>query len=816
MQRLHADDNLPSSTELVRIMGTAPRGSRCRFLGRARESYTALLACGILLALCSPISGVAIATTQLLRVTPPAKPDFVRLREVAPEVGSCGTTVVDGAVEFAAEEGRAAELTAAGFHVEIMHDDLTAFYQSRLRGGGDFGEYHTYPEGIAAMDALVAAYPGLITPKFSIGTTINGLEMWVYKISDNPAVDEDEPEIFFNAYIHAREAITFEVLYGLCDHLLQGHGVDPRATDIVNTREIFVLPFTNPDGVEYNRQIAPGGGGMWRKNRRNSGGGQFGVDLNRNFGYQWGYDNEGSSGSTSSEVYRGTGPFSEPETQAVRQFVNSRNFLTAINLHSYSNLEIFSWGYDTFHHQDYDELLALGRMRRSNNGYDTGTTWEVLYEVNGGANDWMYGEQAEKPKMLSLLTEIGNSNDGFWPAESRIEQLVQENLEGNLTLIEWADNPYRALPPNISQMDAGGNVGPDFLLTWSDPDPDPDNPGLQWNLIEATGHSVGALDFETDPSGRWELDGWNWNGTRAHSGVRSIQSGSDNDLNNVAVSRRGYLVQPGDELRFWTWRNIEANWDYGYVEVSIDNRSFTPIAGSITTNTNPNGRNLGNGITGSNTTWTLATFPLDDYAGQVIWVRFRYQTDGGTAGLGWWIDDVEPSHLFETETLVAEGLTSPEYLFIDHALGEFSFLVQAVDGEGHIAPWSEPRDLIVDSAASFPEGIAAWPGLRLAGQNPFRGVAKLWFTVPSSAQPGEAVVLTVHDVQGRSVGAPVRGHVGQGWADGGSEIEVGGSVIQPGGAVTASWTASRFGSGVYFARLRIGDHESETRLLLLR
>jgi hypothetical protein len=776
-----------------------------------------LLPCGLALASGIFFAGNALAKTQLLRVTPSTKSDFHQLRQLAPELSSCGTSIVGNAVEFVAEEGRAAALAQAGFQVEIVHDDLVAFYQSRLLGGGDFGEYHTYPEGIAAMDALVASYPGLITPKFSIGTTINGLDMWVYKISDNPDIDEDEPEIFFNAYIHAREVITFEVLYGLCEHLLQGYGVDPRVTEILNTREIYLLPFTNPDGVEYNRQIAPQGGGLWRKNRRNSGGGQFGVDLNRNFGYRWGYDESGSSGSPSSEVYRGAEPFSEPEISAVRQFVNSRNFRTAVNLHAYGNLEIFAWGYDALHNEDYDELLALGRMRRSNNGYVSGTTWEVLYEVNGGANDWMYGEQVEKPKMLSVLTEIGRSTDGFWPAESRIPALVQENLEGNLTLIEWADDPYRALSPGISTIhDAGGNVGPDFLLSWDEPDPDPDNPAVGWNLIEATAHSVGADDLESDVSSRWELDGWTSDPVRVHSGARSLWSNTGNSLNNVAVSKRGYLVNPGDELRFWSWRDIEANWDYGYVEVSTDNRSFTPIPGSITTNNDPNGRNIGNGITGTSTTWTLATFSLADYVGEVIWVRFRYQTDGGTSRLGWWIDDLEPAHLFETETVVAEGLSSSEYLFEDHAPGEFSFLVQAVDAEGHAAPWSEPRDLVVGSTASAPDASRGWSGLQLAGRNPFQGTAKLWFTIPTSARPGDAVLLTVHDVQGRSVGAPISGSVGEQWSTAGGIEIAGASAIQPGSAVTASWTAAEFGSGVYFARLQVGEISSEARLVLLR
>ena len=82
---------------------------------------------------------------------------------------------------------------------------------------------------------------------------------------------------------------------------------------------------------------------MWRKNRRDNGGGSYGVDLNRNWGFNWGYNNIGSSGSPSSETYRGTAPFSEPETEAVRQFCNAHIFSIVLNFHSYSNLMLYSW-----------------------------------------------------------------------------------------------------------------------------------------------------------------------------------------------------------------------------------------------------------------------------------------------------------------------------------------------------------------------------------------------------------------------------------------------------------------------------------------
>lgn len=85
---------------------------------------------------------------------------------------------------------------------------------------------------------------------------------------------------------------------------------------------------------------------MWRKNRRDNLDGTFGIDLNRNYGYNWGFDDDGSSPFTGDETYRGTVPFSEPETQIMRDFVNSRSFRIALNYHTFGNLLIYPWGYD--------------------------------------------------------------------------------------------------------------------------------------------------------------------------------------------------------------------------------------------------------------------------------------------------------------------------------------------------------------------------------------------------------------------------------------------------------------------------------------
>ena len=128
-------------------------------------------------------------------------------------------------------------------------------------------------------------------------------------------------------------------------------------TDLVNNREIYIVPCVNPDGYVYNEVNDPGGGGMQRKNRRNVGsdccGGQKGVDLNRNYGVDWG-DCAGASSScgssnTSAETYWGTSPFSEPETQAIRNLCYARNFVAAFDQHCSGPYYSLPFGRRSYH-----------------------------------------------------------------------------------------------------------------------------------------------------------------------------------------------------------------------------------------------------------------------------------------------------------------------------------------------------------------------------------------------------------------------------------------------------------------------------------
>ncbi len=356
-------------------------------------------------------------------------------------------------------------LEQSGCPYEIIIEDVTKDYLERTKesrekirlkkpcknssfGYGSMGGFYTLDEVIAQLDTMRLLYPNLITAKDSIGSSIEGRPIWAVKISDNPDMNEDEPELFFNSLIHAREPEGMMVLIYFMYYLLENYGTDPEATYLVNNREFYFVPIINPDGYVYNQQISPNGGGMWRKNLRSDSTGLFGVDLNRNYSYMWGYDNIGSSPNKLAEDYRGTTAFSEPETQIIRDFCINHNFLVCLNYHTYGNVALLSWGYNKTHTPDSSIFNNLIKVATSFNQHLNGQAlppghW-ISYTTNGDANDWMYGETSEKNIIFAILPEVGDENDGFWPVPERIFPLAEENLYANL-IYAWGvgviDNP---------------------------------------------------------------------------------------------------------------------------------------------------------------------------------------------------------------------------------------------------------------------------------------------------------------------------------------------------------------------------------------
>lgn len=305
---------------------------------------------------------------------------------------------------------------------------------------GNYGGFYTYAQMQTILDQMRALYPNLISAKTSIGNTIENRAVYMVKISDNPDVDENEPEMFLNAVHHAREPVGMSQMIFYMWHLLENYNTNADYKNLINSTEIYFVPLVNPDGYVYNQTTNPSGGGLWRKNRKNNGNGSFGVDLNRNYGYAWGADNTGSSPTTTSDTYRGTAAFSEPETQIMRDFCNAHNFTISFDYHAYGNYLIYPYSNSSSNANPEIPLFQqMSNYLTAENGYISGNSNQTLnYVVNGGGNDWRYGEQTTKSKIYSFLPEVGSSTDGFWPASSRIIPLCNATIEMNIKGLKMA------------------------------------------------------------------------------------------------------------------------------------------------------------------------------------------------------------------------------------------------------------------------------------------------------------------------------------------------------------------------------------------
>ena len=377
----------------------------------------------------------------------------------------------EGIAVIYADDREQEYLRSLGFRLEVVQEDLTRFYAERAAADpgmrsamGSMGGFRTLAEIEQEMDRLASTYPGQVSPKFSIGTSIQGRDIWAMRVSDNPSIQEaGEPTAWFDAIHHAREPMSGESLLLYADHLGSNYGSDPRVTRLVDTRNNIFIPCANPDGYEYNRQIAPNGGGMWRKNRRNNGGGSYGVDMNRNYDWEWGPQWGGSSGSPSSETYRGTAPFSEPETQGLRDYLAIAPPGVSVSAHSYSNLWLYPWGYDTIYTVDDPIFRAYGARFTANNGWPYGTGWEVLYIANGVADDYHYGQHGS----ISFTPEIGSGSDGFWPAPSRILPLFNDVLPAYLLISEYSGASAEIIDQIWTEVSGDGDPYPEPGESWS-------------------------------------------------------------------------------------------------------------------------------------------------------------------------------------------------------------------------------------------------------------------------------------------------------------------------------------------------------------
>lgn len=585
-------------------------------------------------------------------------------------------------------------LEERGFSYEVLDTDIAKTFRETIDVDGDMGDYHTYNEMVDEMTTINQNFPN-ITKMTSIGQSIEGREIWAMKVSDNPdQEDPNEPDLLYMANMHAREVMTPEVILYFLNYLVTNYGGDPEVTDLVDNREFWLIPTQNPDGHVYVEDFYAG----WRKNRRNNGDGTYGVDLNRNYGYMWAYDDIWSSPYTSSDIYRGTGPFSEPESQAIRQLCINHHFVFQLSYHSYGRMWLFPWGYIADNTPHHDIFLYLANRCVAYNQYEAGNAaMGTIYLANGDTDDYMYGEQNEKNMIFGFTPEVGTS---FWPPESDIPIVCQENLGPNLYMAKIAplleDNPYRIFGPAVPVIDPmDTDEDGIYDVTWSITD-DPVNPAVGYELQELSGDTMIVELVDNNVEDRWSLNGFTTSSARSFSPSLSFYSERGDRLNNFLTTAFPLVVEQWMNLTFNTWYYIEDNWDYAYVEVSTDGgQTYNSIPGNITTNNDPYGRNMGNGITGSSNGWIEAVFDLSAFAGQSVFIRFHYNTDEMIEYEGIYVDDIDPVPCFENMTTLFDNISGQSYSISGKEPGIYFYRVRAKDQDDQWSDWSNLEDIEV-------------------------------------------------------------------------------------------------------------------------
>ncbi|MFF2427543.1 M14 family metallopeptidase [Streptomyces mirabilis] len=432
-----------------------------------RGRRTVTLATLLALALAAPITATATHATATGAKAPAPSADDIRQYEIHQSttpvtrtaIQRTGVTVDEADEETVVVSGRADQaekLRRLGYEVSLLGSA-----PNRSNGAGDVrlldfpsadSKYHNYTEMNTEIDQRLAAYPTIMSKRV-IGKSYQGRDIVAIKVSDNVATDENEPEVLLTFHQHAREHLTVEMALYLLRELGAGYGSDSRVTDMVNNREIWIVPDLNPDGGEYD--IATGSYRSWRKNRQpNSGSSYVGTDLNRNWDYKWGCCG-GSSGSTSSETYRGAYAESAPEVKVVADFVRGRvvggkqQIKAGIDFHTYSELVLWPFGYTTadtatgMTADDAAAFKAVGQKMAASNGY-TPEQSSDLYITDGSIDDYLWGSQ----KIFDYTFEMyptSSSGGGFYPPDEVIERETSRNRDAVLQLLENADCMYRSI-----------------------------------------------------------------------------------------------------------------------------------------------------------------------------------------------------------------------------------------------------------------------------------------------------------------------------------------------------------------------------------
>jgi carboxypeptidase T len=332
------------------------------------------------------------------------------------------------------------KLTTYGFSFDVTISNFTEYYKEQrvldevnminlkksenTANGfdlGSMGGFYTFEEVEGKLDEMKTEYPHLITSKISIGTSVEGRPIWMVKISDNPEINEGEPAAYFDGLHHSREPLSMATNINFMFWLLENYSTNTAVQFLVDHRELYFVPVVNPDGYAYNELTDPNGGGLWRKNRKQSVGGCIGVDLNRNYSFEFAHDSSCASNDPCTNTYHGTAPFSEPETGAIKDLLTLIEPNTGFSIHSTAGVYLMPYGYNTSP-PDFEIYSEWASSFLNEADYAYGVTFQMLgYTSCGTTRDYLHSEG-----IYGWTPEIGGN--GFWPQPSTIFDLVGENV----------------------------------------------------------------------------------------------------------------------------------------------------------------------------------------------------------------------------------------------------------------------------------------------------------------------------------------------------------------------------------------------------
>ncbi|MGF1875563.1 peptidase [Photobacterium frigidiphilum] len=329
--------------------------------------------------------------------------------------------------------------------------------------------YLSYQDTIDFLTEAMAKYPDLIRLQ-NIGDTHEGRPIMMVTISQDVAYADLKPALLYTGTIHAREWIGIELAVNFIQYLLDNYPSNPEVVEALTRNTLYIVPCLNPDGFEYSRNHFS----FWRKNRRDNGDGTFGVDLNRNFGI-----NFRQSTNTQSNIYGGPAAFSEPETQAIKQFVELHNNIKiALDYHSQGNVFFPA---HKFNHEaeiegtDLNILCAnmakeIHKVTRRQYGIHRGKPPANL--IHGSGREYYYDRG-----ILSTVVEVGSRNIPDYLIN--MSQSVDENIPALLyalgTAINYSDlAPKR--PENFTVRDISANHAE---LVW---DHNPEDDGCYYQV----------------------------------------------------------------------------------------------------------------------------------------------------------------------------------------------------------------------------------------------------------------------------------------------------------------------------------------------